>query len=97
MLRMWRLSRKDGSTTLAQTHMLRAHSANVVCVTACRAWSIIVSGSEDGTAIVWDLNRAVYVNTINHREDDKDNAAVHCVAVNDSTVCRLLHRDKAYS
>lgn len=96
MLRMWRLSRKDGSTTLTQTHMLRAHSANVVCVTACRAWSVIVSGSEDGTAIIWDLNRAVYVNTIDHREDDQDDTAVHCVAVNDSTVRRLIHNGKAY-
>ena len=57
-------------------------------VAACRAWSVIVSGSEDGTAIIWDLNRAVYANTIHHRdlEDVEESTGVHCVAINDSTV-----------
>ena len=88
ILRIWRMYRKDGTVTMSETHMLRGHSGSVSCVAACRAWSIIVSGSEDGTAIIWDLNRAVYANTIHHRdlEDVEESTGVHCVAINDSTV-----------
>lgn len=52
-------------------------------------WSIAVSGSEDGTAVIWDLNRAMYVRTIDHRDplDATVNAnRVHLVAINESTV-----------
>ncbi|KAI5118373.1 hypothetical protein M0805_008701 [Coniferiporia weirii] len=87
MLRLWQLTRKDGRTSMSQTHILRAHSAAVVCVAACRPWSIIVSGSEDGTAVIWDLNRAIYVRSIDHRapgESDSENNSVRLVAINES-------------
>ncbi|KAJ3924325.1 MAG: hypothetical protein NXY57DRAFT_872098, partial [Lentinula lateritia] len=40
----------------------------VVSVAACWAWSVIVSGSRDGSAVLWNLNWAVYVQSIWHGE-----------------------------
>lgn len=37
--------------------ILRGHRRRVTHLTASDAWSILVSSSEDGTAIVWDMNR----------------------------------------
>ena len=36
---------------------LACHKGGVVSITVCEAYGIIVSGSEDGLAIVWDLHR----------------------------------------
>lgn len=38
---------------------LQGHQASIICLEICSAFSIVVSGSEDGTAIIWDLNRSV--------------------------------------
>lgn len=65
---------------IVPTHMMRGHTARVVCVAASRNWSLAVSGSADGSAIIWDLNRGVYVRSIWHG----DNATVHLVSVNES-------------
>lgn len=90
-VRLWQLERKDYTPSMSQTHIMRSHTAPVACVAACRAWSLVVSGSEDGTAIIWDLNRAAYVRSIRHgrREDLPANEieAVNLVAINESTVC----------
>jgi beige protein homolog 1 len=40
---------------------LRGHSGRVTTLAFSKSFSIIVSGSEDGRAIVWDLNRLKYV------------------------------------
>jgi beige protein homolog 1 len=40
---------------------LRGHSARVTALAFTKSFSVIVSGSEDKTAIVWDLNRLKYV------------------------------------
>ncbi|KNC56444.1 WD repeat and FYVE domain-containing protein 3 [Thecamonas trahens ATCC 50062] len=40
---------------------LSGHEGAVSCLALSRSFSIFVSGSMDGTAIVWDLNRRVYV------------------------------------
>jgi beige protein homolog 1 len=40
---------------------LRGHSAPVTSLAFSKSFSVIVSGSEDGRAIVWDLNRLKYV------------------------------------
>lgn len=95
IVRLWKVARKDGRPYLSQTHILRAHEDSVICVTACRAWSVAVSGSKDGTAIIWDLNRAVYVRSIYHKpqsgkEKEVDDYNVHLVAINESTVRTLL-------
>ena len=73
------------SVTLS--HIMRVHTDEVLSVTASRAWSVAVSSSKDGSAAIWDLNRAVYVQSIWHGEGAE--SEVHLVAVNESTV-RIL-------
>ena len=63
---------------------MRSHSAPVVCVAATRTWSIVVSGSKDGSAVLWDLNRGTYVRSIWHGHGP--NHMVHLVAIHESTV-----------
>ena len=36
---------------------LLGHSDAITCICACRPYSIVVTGSKDSLAIVWDLNR----------------------------------------
>ena len=90
MLRQWVIIRKDATTKISQTHLLRAHSGRVLCVAVCRSWSLIVSGSEDGTVSLWDLNRSIYVRSINHNsvsaKRGKGGNEVNLVAINASTV-----------
>ena len=59
---------------------LRGHSGRVTTVSYSKSFSVIVSGSEDGTAIVWDLNRLKYVRTLRGHV-----GTVEVAAVNDMT------------
>ncbi|KAJ3889803.1 BEACH domain-containing protein [Lentinula edodes] len=69
-VRLWTMSCAGGHLPLnvSQEHIMRAHTDEVVSVAACRAWSVIVSGSRDGSMALWNLNRAVYVQCIWHGE-----------------------------
>lgn len=69
---------------LALSHIMRVHTDQVICVAASRPWSLVVSGSKDGSAALWDLNRGVYVRSIWHTECDRE-IPVDLVAINDST------------
>ncbi|CAL1538068.1 unnamed protein product [Lymnaea stagnalis] len=44
---------------------LYGHSAPITCLFVSQAFSVLVSGSMDGTCIIWDLNRLNYVRSIN--------------------------------
>ena len=55
------------------------HGAAVTNMAMCRAFSILVSASQDGTLIIWDLNRLCYVRSICHHQ-----ACVNLVAVSDT-------------
>lgn len=68
---------------------MRAHTAPVSCVAASRAWSIVVSGSEDGSAAFWDLNRGVYIRSIWHGHNKE--YGVHLAAIQESSVSRSFH------
>ena len=95
-VRLWRIHRgsnngplsaggtRDGSTEITLSHIMRVHTEEVLCVTASRTWSAVASGSKDGSAALWDLNRGMYVRSIWHGEDES--SAVHLVAINESTV-----------
>ena len=89
IVRLWRVSRGHGSITgpnalrISLSNMMRVHRGTILCVAASRPWSIIVSGSEDGSAALWDLNRAVYMRSIWH---GGDGIGVHLAEVNESTV-----------
>ncbi|KAH9177644.1 beach-domain-containing protein [Lactarius sanguifluus] len=88
IVRLWRVSRGPGSITgpnalrISLSNMMRVHRGTILCVAASRPWSIIVSGSEDGSAALWDLNRAVYMRSIWH---GGDGVGVHLATVNEST------------
>ncbi|KAL5513687.1 BPH1 [Sanghuangporus vaninii] len=88
MVRFWRLDRKEGRTSMSKTHILRAHTATVLCVAASRSWSCVASGSDDGTVVIWDLNRATYMRSISHKctsDEGEKLPGVSLVAINEST------------
>jgi WD40 repeat protein len=87
-VRLWRLARSSTAgkppITLGLAHTMRAHAAEVTCVAASRPWSLVVSGGRDGVAVIWDLNKGVYVRSIVHGAGE--GAEVGLVAINESTV-----------
>lgn len=89
-VRLWKTSRPNVNSAhsglrLTLSHIMRVHTDEVVCVAASRAWSLVVSGSKDGSAALWDLNRGVHVRSIWHG-DGEDLYAVNLVSINESTV-----------
>lgn len=94
-VRLWKLSRgaggshrSDPALSVNLTHIMRGHSAPVSCVAASRAWSLVVSGSQDGSASLWDLNRGDYIRSIWHGEGPE--SAIHIAAIQESTVSCVL-------
>lgn len=88
-VRLWKVVRSYGVPLRVKvSHVMRGHKEPVTCLAASRTWSIVVSGSKDGSAIVWDLNRGTYVASIWHEDDEQHE--VHLVAINESTVCYLF-------
>jgi len=81
-VRLWKLIREE-KTSFTLSYILNGHRQRVLCVVASRAWSLVVSGSEDGSAMLWELNRAQYVRSIEHE------SPVYLAAINESTVCAL--------
>ncbi|XP_048862942.1 lysosomal-trafficking regulator isoform X4 [Brienomyrus brachyistius] len=47
----------------SQMH-LYGHTAEVLCLFVCKPYSILISASEDGTCILWDLNRLCHVQNL---------------------------------
>ncbi|KAM0788066.1 hypothetical protein ACM66B_001237 [Microbotryomycetes sp. NB124-2] len=72
-------SSSDGGQ-FQQMECLRGHTARVTCVAASRSFSVVVSGSSDETAIIWDLNRRKFMHHLQGHE-----SAVHSVAICDTT------------
>ncbi|KAF8584664.1 beach-domain-containing protein [Ramaria rubella] len=77
-VRLWRLTHLD-HPNLSLLYILTGHHERVLCVVTSRAWSLVVSGSADGCAMLWELNRAQYVRAIEH------GSPVHLAAINEST------------
>jgi WD repeat and FYVE domain-containing protein 3 len=66
--------------TLTVKHSLHGHTDAVTCLAASPAYNIIVSGSRDGTAIVWDMSRYTFVRQL------RDHIGlVAAVSINDLT------------
>ncbi|KAF5299222.1 hypothetical protein FQA39_LY02395 [Lamprigera yunnana] len=61
-------------------HNLYAHTDAVTCLASSPAYNVIVSGSRDGTAVVWDLSRGLFVRQLRGHA-----GPVAAVAVNDLT------------
>ncbi|CAG8433004.1 6306_t:CDS:10 [Ambispora gerdemannii] len=59
---------------------LRGHSAKINCLTTSRSYSVIISGSDDKTCIIWDMNRMKYVRQLEGHE-----APIQYVSINETT------------
>ncbi|KAG0255863.1 hypothetical protein DFQ27_006020 [Actinomortierella ambigua] len=76
---VWRIV-QGRSYELKLLKCLRGHRETVHTAAISVAYSVIVSGSEDKTCILWDLNRLEYVRELGKHED-----GVRVVAINDNT------------
>ncbi|KFO71016.1 WD repeat- and FYVE domain-containing protein 4, partial [Cuculus canorus] len=78
---VWELSLvKDKVKCLNLRQALYGHAQAVTCLAASVTYSIFVSGSDDRTCIIWDLNQLTYINQLPaHR------ASLCSVAINNST------------
>jgi len=74
---VWEYSRRQ----LAVKQCLYGHTEAVTCLAASPAYNVIVSGSRDCSAIVWDLSRLIFV-----RQLRGHNAPIAAVAINEVTV-----------
>ncbi|WBW74413.1 beige protein-like protein Lvs1 [Schizosaccharomyces osmophilus] len=62
-LRLWQLS-DSKPARLSLKKVLYGHRAKITSVSVCKAFSIIVSGDESGSLMIWDLNRAEFVRSV---------------------------------
>lgn len=60
---------------------LYGHTDAVTCLSSSPAYNVIVSGSRDGTAIIWDLSRCLFVRQLRGHA-----GPVAAVAINELTV-----------
>jgi hypothetical protein len=58
---------------------LRGHRKKVKCLATSRSFSVVVSGSEDCSAIIWDLNRHQYVRSLEGHD-----LPISMVSINDN-------------
>lgn len=65
---------------LVVKHSLHGHTDAVTTLAASLAYNVIVSGSKDGTAILWDMSRNTFV-----RQLGKHAGVVAAVAINELT------------
>ena len=88
-VRLWKVSRLEsgfsGGIHILSSNIMRVHTDEVSCVAASRAWSLVVSGSKDGRAAMWDLNRGMHVRSIWHGAKG-ESTIVNLAAINESTV-----------
>uniref|UniRef100_A0A8D8WKM9 WD repeat and FYVE domain-containing protein 3 n=1 Tax=Cacopsylla melanoneura TaxID=428564 RepID=A0A8D8WKM9_9HEMI len=73
---MWELCNRQ----LKILQCLHGHMDAVTCLAASAAYNVIVSGSRDQTAIVWDLSRKIFVRQLRHHS-----APLAAVAINELT------------
>lgn len=66
---------------LVQKKILYGHCDGITCLAACSAYGLLVSGSRDRSAIIWDLARLAYV-----RQLAPHQAPVAALAINEQTV-----------
>ncbi|KAH8377111.1 hypothetical protein KR093_003521 [Drosophila rubida] len=66
--------------SLSVRHSLHGHTDAVTCLAASAAYNVVVSGSRDGTAIVWDMSRFTFVRQLRGHA-----GVVAAVAINDLT------------
>lgn len=83
VLTVWELDLNNKSLRIVDN--LYGHTEAVTCLAASDTYNIVVSGSRDCTAIVWDLCTKAFV-----RQLKKHNAPVAALAINNSTVSKII-------
>ncbi|XP_050525205.1 WD repeat and FYVE domain-containing protein 3 isoform X2 [Daktulosphaira vitifoliae] len=78
VLTVWEINFNEKSLKIIDN--LYGHTDAVTCLAASDTYNIVVSGSRDCTAIVWDLSTKAFV-----RQLKKHNAPVAALAINNST------------
>jgi WD40 repeat protein len=64
---------------------LSGHNDTITYLTASQAYRILISGSDDQTCIVWDLNRLHFIRQLpNHA------GSISCICVNELTVSLMF-------
>lgn len=80
MVTVWEYTKRQ----LSIKQCLYGHTDAVTCLSSSPAYNVIVSGSRDGTAIIWDLSRCLFVRQLRGHA-----GPVAAVAINELTV-RLI-------
>ncbi|KAJ3272044.1 hypothetical protein HDV01_005996 [Terramyces sp. JEL0728] len=66
--------------TLELSACMRGHKSKICTIAASRSFSIIVSGAEDNTAIIWELNHNQYIQSlVGH------NSPIRILSINENT------------
>ncbi|KAJ8098609.1 hypothetical protein POJ06DRAFT_257502 [Lipomyces tetrasporus] len=76
---VWRMQGNLKSMEVQFKASLRGHTTPILSLAISRSFSAIVSASEDGIVLVWDLNRLRFVRELNHERKIKT------VAISDET------------
>ncbi|KAK4689020.1 hypothetical protein P7C73_g1097, partial [Tremellales sp. Uapishka_1] len=85
VLTAWRMAvkgqgQRKGDVSLTREATLCGHSKRITCLAASTSWNFLVSGSEDGTAMVWDMNRIRYTRSLQLGRSD----SIQFCAVNEA-------------
>ncbi|KAI9471034.1 MAG: WD40-repeat-containing domain protein [Benjaminiella poitrasii] len=70
----------EKSTDFVLSECLKGHTSTITSIAVSRSYRILVTGSEDKTAIIWDLNRKQYVRSLIGHE-----SGVQSIHINDTT------------
>ncbi|RCI07112.1 hypothetical protein CU098_000831 [Rhizopus stolonifer] len=76
---LWKVKNQK-SVTFTLSECLKGHTDIVTTITASRSYSVIVTGSEDKTAIIWDLSTKKYIQSLRGHENK-----VEHISINDTT------------
>lgn len=91
----WRLIIKGsgsrrGDVQLSREATLRGHDKPVTCMAVSAAWNILVTGTPDGNAMVWDTSQLRYTRTL----QSPGTAPIKLVGINESNGHVALASDK---
>ncbi|KAK9450527.1 uncharacterized protein V1518DRAFT_414086 [Limtongia smithiae] len=79
MVCVWRILSSSKNMDLQFRACLRGHAMPIVSIAISRSFSVIVSVSEDGVVLVWDLNRLRFVRELHHDTIIKVSKIVYCL------------------
>lgn len=72
--------KNEKTTDFALLECLKGHTDTVTTIAASKTYSVLVTGSNDKTAIIWDVNRKKYIQSLTGHEN-----GVQKICINDTT------------